>query len=267
MFWIFKKKTRKEKKFLKFITHLFPAIITGLVTRIVTRKRLKLAAKWSGRALLALFFVEIGFIWGLMPDWDEFSNGPIPKSRTIKKYEYLTMVDPSAPPLHWMPVDLKTLPSQISRAVVVAEDAKFYKHKGLDQDAIEKAIEYNLSKGRIVYGASTISQQTIKNLFLSHSKNPLRKLHEVILTYMMEQNVGKKRILEIYLNIAEFGQGVFGVEAASRYYFNKPARYLTLQEAIELAATLPAPTKHNPRTRTAFFIRHVNKISRHMGVH
>jgi len=251
MFWIFKKKTKKEKKFLNFFS----------------RKRLQFAAKWGGRALLALFFIEIGFIWGLMPDWDEFRNGPIPKSRTIKKYEYHTMVEPSSPPLRWIPVDLKTLPRYVSRAVVVAEDARFYKHKGLDQEAIEKAIEYNLSKGRIVYGASTISQQTIKNLFLSHSRNPLRKLHEVILTYMMEQNVGKKRILEIYLNIAEFGQGVFGVEAASRFYFNKPSRYLTLGEAVELAATLPAPSKSNPLTRTAFFIRHVNKISRHMGIH
>ena len=153
----------------------------------------------------------------------------------------------------------------MSRAAVVAEDARFYQHKGLDQEAIEKAIQYNLSKGRIVYGASTISQQTIKNLFLTHSRNPLRKLHEVILTYMMEHNVGKKRILEIYLNIAEFGKGIFGVDAAARYYFGKPARYLSLAEAIELAATLPAPTKHNPQTRTRFFHNKVNKISRHMG--
>lgn len=234
-------------------------------SRLLTLKRLKIAGRWSGRILLALFFVEIGFIWGLMPDWDEFSNGPVPKSRAIKKYEYLHSVDPSTPPLRWNPVDLSTLPKHVARAAVVAEDARFYQHKGLDQEAIQKAIEYNLSKGRIVYGASTISQQTIKNLFLTRSKNPLRKLHEVILTYMMEHNVGKKRILEIYLNIAEFGTGLFGIDAAARYYFGKPARYLSLAEAIELAATLPAPTKHNPQTRTRFFQSKVNKIARHMG--
>jgi monofunctional biosynthetic peptidoglycan transglycosylase len=233
--------------------------------KLITLKRLKTTARWSGRILLALFFVEIGFIWGLMPDWDEFADGPIPKSRAIKKYEYLHTVDPSTPRLHWNPVSLESLPKHVSRAVVVAEDSRFYQHKGLDQKAIEKAIEYNLSKGRIVYGASTISQQTIKNLFLTRSRNPLRKLHEVILTYMMEQNVGKKRILEIYLNIAEFGTGIFGVDAAAHYYFGKPARYLSMAESIELAATLPAPTKHNPRTRTRFFQRKVNKISRHMG--
>jgi len=247
MFWFWKKKDKKSSK-------------------LFTIKRAKLAAKWGGRVLLALFFVEIGFIWGLMPDWDEFSYGPIPKSRSIKNYEYLQKIDPLTPPLRWQPVDLEFLPKYLSRAVIVAEDSRFYQHKGLDQDAIEKAIEYNLSQGRIVYGASTISQQTIKNLFLSHSRNPLRKLHEVILTYMMERNVGKKRILEIYLNIAEFGKGIYGVEAASRFYFGKSARHLSVYEAVELAATLPAPVNHNPHTKTDFFQKRVNKISRHMGI-
>ena len=94
----------------------------------------------------------------------------------------------------------------------------------------------------------------------------MRKLHEVILTYMMEQNVGKKRILEIYLNIAEFGRGIYGVEAAAQYYFNKSARYLTVNESIELAASLPAPSKHNPETRTTFFQKRLRKITRHMGI-
>lgn len=250
MFWFLKKKDKKAKKAVK----------------IFTAKRLKLAAKWGGRTLLALIFIEIGFIWGLMPDWDEFRQGPIPKSRIIKNYQYLESIDPLTPHLHWQPVELSTLPKHVPRAAIVAEDARFYQHKGFDQEAIEKAIEYNLSKGKIVYGASTISQQTIKNLFLSTSRNPLRKLHEVILTYMMEYNVGKKRILEIYLNIAEFGKGIYGVEAAAQYYFNKPARYLSINEAIELAASLPAPTKHNPETRTTFFQRRVSKITRHMGL-
>lgn len=250
MFWFFKKKDKKTKKSLK----------------IFTVKRLKLAGRWGGRILLALVLIEVGFIWGLMPDWEEFRHGPIPKSRIIKNYQYLESIDPLTPPLRWEPVSLSSLPKHVPRAAVVAEDARFYQHKGLDQEAIEKAIEYNLSKGRIVYGASTISQQTIKNLFLSTSRNPLRKLHEVILTYMMEHNVGKKRILEIYLNIAEFGTGIYGVEAAAQYYFNRPARYLTVYQAIELAASLPAPSKHNPETRTKFFLRRVAKITRHMGL-
>ena len=250
MFWFLKRKDKKAKKTLK----------------IFTVKRMKLATKWGGRTLIALLLIEIGFIWGLMPDWEEFRRGPIPKSRLIKNYQYLESIDPLTRPLRWHPVALSTLPKHVSRAAVVAEDARFYQHKGLDQEAIQKAIEYNLSKGRIVYGASTISQQTIKNLFLSTSRNPLRKLHEVILTYMMEHNVGKKRILEIYLNIAEFGTGIYGVEAASRYYFGKPASKMSVIEAVELAASLPAPTKHNPETRTTFFLKRAGKIARHMGI-
>lgn len=250
MFWFLKKKDKKQKKAAKFFTV----------------KRIKLATKWGGRTLIALILIEIGFIWGLMPDWEEFRRGPIPKSRLIKNYQYLETIDPMTRPLRWRPVNLSALPRHVPRAAVVAEDARFYQHKGLDQEAIEKAIEYNLSKGRIVYGASTISQQTIKNLFLSTSRNPLRKLHEIILTYMMEYNVGKKRILEIYLNIAEFGEGIYGVEAASLYYFGKTARKISVIEAVELAASLPAPKKHNPRTRTPFFLKRAAKIARHMGI-
>ena len=227
---------------------------------------MKFAGKWSLRLLVALIFVEIGFIWGLMPDWDEFKYGPVPKSRAIKQYEYLRNVKSNYPRLRWQPVELEQMPRFITRAVVVAEDARFYQHKGLDQEAIKQAIEYNLEKGRVVYGASTISQQTIKNLFLSSSRNPLRKLHELILTTLMERNVGKKRILEIYLNVAEFGKGVYGVEAASRYYFDKPVKWLSYNEAIELAATLPAPVKHNPKSRTRFFLNRKSKIARHMGL-
>ncbi|NOZ53757.1 MAG: monofunctional biosynthetic peptidoglycan transglycosylase [Gammaproteobacteria bacterium] len=233
---------------------------------MLTIKRFKLAARWGIRILAALLLIEIGFIWGLMPDWDEFAYGPVPKSRAIKKYEYLQTTQEDYAQLKWQPITLKSLPKHLVRAVIVAEDARFYQHKGLDQEALKKALEYNLSQRRIVYGASTISQQTIKNLFLSPSRNPLRKLHEIILTYLMEQNVGKQRILEIYLNSAEFGVGIYGVEAASQYYFRKSAKYLTPLESVELAASLPAPKNHNPETRTRFFIKKIAKIRRHLQI-
>ncbi|MDH5326540.1 MAG: monofunctional biosynthetic peptidoglycan transglycosylase [Gammaproteobacteria bacterium] len=216
--------------------------------------------------LLALLLVETGFVLGLMPDWEQFIHGPIQKSRIIMDYEYLQTQNKGWPSLQWNPIPLSKIPKTMLRSVVVAEDSRFYKHDGFDEEAFQKAMEYNLRKGRFVYGASTISQQTVKNLFLTTSKSPLRKLHEAIITWAMEKNVGKKRILEIYLNIAEFGRGVYGVDAAARYYFGKPAGKLTQQEAIELAATLPAPVKHNPRTRTAFFKKHRDKIQRNLGV-
>jgi monofunctional biosynthetic peptidoglycan transglycosylase len=220
--------------------------------------------KWSGVFLVALLLIEIGYVWGLMPDWDQFIHGPIQKSRIIQQYEYDQTLHEDWPPLRWHPVPMFMIPQHLTRAVIVAEDSRFYQHKGFDADAIKRAIEYNLSKGRIVYGASTISQQTVKNFFLTTSRNPLRKLHEAILTYAMEKNVGKERILEIYLNIAEFGRGVYGVEAASRYYFHKSVSELNQWESLELAATLPGPVKHNPNTRTDFFQKHRAKILRHL---
>jgi monofunctional biosynthetic peptidoglycan transglycosylase len=149
------------------------------------------------------------------------------------------------------------------RAAIAAEDSRFYQHEGVDFDALKEAMEYNLSEQRMAYGASTISQQTVKNIFLSPSRNPLRKWHEFLLTLGMERNLTKKRILEHYLNLAEFGKGIYGVEAAARYYWGIPAYRLTSRQAIELAATLPSPVKNNPRTRTKSFQKRVKRIRRY----
>ena len=124
-------------------------------------------------------------------------------------------------------------------------------------------MEYNLSRKKLVYGASTISQQTVKNIFLSPSRNPLRKWHELVLTIGMERNLSKERILEQYLNVAEFGRGLYGVDAAARYYWGIPASALTSSQAVELAAPLPSPTRNNPKTRTRSFQNRVKKIRRY----
>lgn len=126
-------------------------------------------------------------------------------------------------------------------------------------------MDHNIEKLEMKYGASTISQQTVKNMFFSASRDPLRKWHELIFTISMEFFVPKKRILETYLNIAEFGPGIYGVEAASRRYWGIPASKLSPRQATELAATLPSPKKHNPQTRSRYFKRRANKIQRHMN--
>lgn len=248
--------------FLSWIRKLKQDIDQGIPNRL---RRYSLYLKWALRLAFALIFVEIGYIWGLMPDWDQFSHGPIQKSRLIMQYEFKQNQQADLPQLRWYPVAIEIMPEHLARAVVVAEDSRFYSHQGFDQAAIERAIEYNLSKGKFAYGASTLSQQTIKNILLNPSKNPLRKLHEAILTYAMEQSVGKQRILEMYLNIAEFGRGIFGVDAAARHYFYKSVRELTIYESIELAATLPSPRNNNPKTRTKQFLKHRNKIRSHLG--
>ncbi len=149
------------------------------------------------------------------------------------------------------------------RALIVAEDSRFYSHAGIDMEALKSAMEYNMSEKRFVYGGSTISQQTVKNIFLSASRNPLRKWHELLLTMDMERNLSKKRILELYLNVAEFGRGIYGVEAAARHYWGISAANLSVKQSIQLAATLPSPVAHNPSTRTKTFNRRVKKISRY----
>ncbi len=159
---------------------------------------------------------------------------------------------------------MQQIPAHMQRAVVVAEDSRFYWHAGFDLIAFKEAMDNNMTEGRFAFGGSTISQQTVKNIFLSSSRNPLRKWHELIITWGMEKNLSKKRILELYLNIAEFGRGVYGVEAAARHYWGIPARRLSIIQAAELAATLPSPRKNNPRTRTKAFERRVEKILRWM---
>lgn len=155
------------------------------------------------------------------------------------------------------------------RAVVSAEDAKFMSHNGFDWKAIEQAKRYNeLHKGKKVRGASTISMQTAKNVFLTHSRNYIRKGLEAYFTVLIEALWGKKRILEVYANVVEFGEGLYGVEAASKKFFNKSAKDLTKQESALLAAVLPNPRRWSPaqptdyiRKRQSFIMGRMNSVA------
>jgi monofunctional biosynthetic peptidoglycan transglycosylase len=143
-------------------------------------------------------------------------------------------------------VPLSKISPYAAKAVLIAEDDKFYSHEGFDFEAMQKAVEKDIKLGKLKYGGSTISQQLAKNLFLSPTKNPLRKIKEAILTWRIENNLSKRRILELYLNVAEWGDGIFGIEAASRHYFGKSAAELAPMEAARLAVVLPNPLKLNP---------------------
>jgi monofunctional biosynthetic peptidoglycan transglycosylase len=138
-------------------------------------------------------------------------------------------------------VDYNRVSVQLKRAVIAAEDSRFLAHEGFDWEGIEKAVEKNLKKGRIVAGGSTISQQLAKNLFLSASRNPLRKIQEAVITVMIEAFWSKRRILEVYLNVIEWGNGIFGAEAASRRYFKTSAGAIGSDQAAMLAAMIPNP--------------------------
>ncbi len=225
---------------------------------VVTR-----ALRWGWRLLPILIMMDIGYLIGIWPDWEMYSDGPVQRSSFIRSYEFELHRHADWPKLRWNPVSIERIPESMVRAVIVAEDARFYEHEGVDIDALKEAMEHNLSEKRLVYGASTISQQTVKNIFLNPSRNPLRKWHELLLTLGMDRNLSKKRILEHYLNVAEFGRGIYGVDAAARYYWGIPASKLTNRHAIELAATLPSPVRNNPKTRTQSFQNRVKKIRRY----
>ena len=229
-------------------------------------ERIKRVLRWTGRVAVVVFLMDMGYLVGVWPDWELYSEGPIQPSSFVRTYIFEQYRHRDWPDLQWEPVSIDTLPRHVVRAFVVAEDARFYQHNGFDTEALKAAMEYNLSEKRIVYGASTISQQTVKNVFLSPSRNPLRKWHEVVMTWGMERNLSKKRILELYLNVAEFGRGVYGVEAAARHYWGISASRLSETQAVELAASLPAPVNHNPKTRTDFFVKRTKKLKRFLGL-
>jgi monofunctional biosynthetic peptidoglycan transglycosylase len=157
-------------------------------------------------------------------------------------------------------VSLDQMSRHIPRAVIAAEDSRFCEHRGFDLEAIEKAMERN-QKGKKLRGGSTISQQTAKNAFLWPGRTYVRKGLEAWFTVLIEFLWGKPRIMEVYLNIAEFGRGVFGVEAASRHYFDKSAKNLTRAEAARLAAILPQPIKRDAASPGRYTRRYANRIA------
>ncbi len=145
----------------------------------------------------------------------------------------------------WVPYS--AISPYLVKAVLIGEDDKFWQHEGFDYEAIQKALEKDIKAKKFKLGGSTITQQLAKNLYLTPSKNPLRKIREAIITWRMERTLTKKRILEIYLNVAEWGdRGIFGIEAAARSYYGKSASALGPEEAARLAAILPNPRKFNP---------------------
>ena len=135
-----------------------------------------------GVVLVALDLFYLMHIW---PDWKAFSHGAVDRSRFIASYVERRRHDTSLPPLRWVQIKLESVSPHMQRAVVVAEDARFYWHNGIDVIAFREAMDYNLEKGKLKYGGSTLSQQTVKNMFLSPSRNPLRKWHELVLTLGM----------------------------------------------------------------------------------
>jgi len=163
----------------------------------------------------------------------------------------------------WIPY--QSISPHLVRAVLIGEDIRFFRHSGIDWIGVRLALEKNWEEKRFVRGGSSITQQLAKNLFLSPARNPLRKLHEMLIAWEMEQILGKRRILEIYLNVIEWGDGIYGAEAAAHHYFGISASSLDPDQAVFLSAIIPAPLKgYSANHYTSYIRTRINMIGERM---
>ncbi|HYG62030.1 MAG TPA: monofunctional biosynthetic peptidoglycan transglycosylase [Thermoanaerobaculia bacterium] len=167
--------------------------------------------------------------------------------------------------VEWKWVPYRRISSNLKRAVIVSEDIEFFSHDGFSRRETRAALEDAWEEKKLPRGASTITQQLAKNLWLSPSRNPVRKVKEAILTRQLEEHLSKRRILEIYLNVVELGPGIYGAEAATRHYFGKSAASLTTRQAAELAAVLPRPKSWHPGSKSKSYQSKVRSIQRRMA--
>jgi monofunctional glycosyltransferase len=194
--------------------------------------------------------------------WWKYEN-PTSTRFMREQHAALRLKDPIARIDHrWVPYE--RISPHLKRAVIAAEDARFNDHEGVDWAAIEQAFERNRDRGRVTHGGSTITMQLAKNLFLTGERSYLRKAQEVVLAYMLETVLDKRRILEIYLNVAEWGVGIFGCEAAAQRHFDTSADRLGPQEAARLAAMLPQPRHFHRNPTSEVLDRRAAMISRWM---
>jgi monofunctional biosynthetic peptidoglycan transglycosylase len=220
------------------------------------KKAARLAA-WLALAGAAIFLaVQLSFLARVW--WWRDHN---PESTAFMKQRLAVMREknPSAR-LHQAWVPYTRISIHLKRAVVAAEDAKFVDHEGFDWEAIEKAAEKNRQRKHVVVGGSTISQQLAKNLFLSGARTPWRKGQEALITVMIEHVMDKRRILEVYLNVIEWGDGIFGAEAAARHYYNASAASLGPEPSARLAAMVPNPRFYDAHRTTSWLSRKTQLI-------
>jgi monofunctional biosynthetic peptidoglycan transglycosylase len=212
--------------------------------------RLSALGRWAARVALLAGAIFVAYelsilariVWwrGHNPESTAFMQARLDKMREKR---------PEAKLKHqWVPY--ARISPNLKRAVIAAEDAKFSDHEGFDWEAMQKAWEKNQQRGKVVAGGSTISQQLAKNLFLSGERTPWRKAQEAMITVMLENAMDKRRILEIYLNVIEWGDGVFGAEAAARHYFGTSAASLGAEQAARMAAMVPSPRFYDRNRKT-----------------
>jgi len=253
-----KNRKRRSSGLFKSAKKLFNLVLSFYIPKEVTSK---LGWAWFGSSRIGAPILA-----GLLGVILLFSTVPVPYSAYMVQQKIGHLFDNKPYEIKKKWVSLDKISWQMQMAVIASEDQKFESHFGIDLNAIQIALQNN-AKSKKVRGGSTISQQTVKNMFLWPGQSWIRKGIELPMTLVVENVWGKARILEVYLNVAEFGDGIFGVEAAARHFFNKSANQLSLQEAALLAASLPNPqvyrvNKPGPtmRKRQAWIMRQVNNL-------
>lgn len=214
--------------------------------------------KWLGIAIVVYqLWIFLHICWWV-------NHNPSTSAFMEDRLEVLQEDNPDAVLKHkW--VDYKNISPNLKRALIAAEDAKFVDHEGFDWEGIQKAYEKNRKKGKVVAGGSTISQQLAKNLFLSTKRTPWRKAEEAMITVMLEATMSKRRIFEIYLNVIEWGNGIFGAEAAAKYYYHTSAKNLSTDQAAKLAAMVPNPRYYDKHRQAKGLMRKTAIIQARMN--
>jgi monofunctional biosynthetic peptidoglycan transglycosylase len=235
------------------------------VRKFLPRVRARRIARWVALPA-ALAFCYLCYIYLTLPDVRALatSNPSTTAFMELRKREAQEAGRQLNVRHRWVPYT--QIANTLRRAVVVTEDSAFFDHEGVDIKELRASLEANWEEGRFTRGGSTITQQLAKNLYLSPSKDPIRKLKELLITRRLEAALPKRRILEIYLNVIEWGDGVFGAEAASRVYFGKPASSLSADEAALLAGAIINPREHSPARPTRRLLRRQQIIVRRMGI-
>lgn len=228
------------------------------------RRRRRLIRGIGYGALLVLAAFVLVQLWFLAQVWYWADHNPRNTAFMRARLEAMREHDPRARLTYrWIPY--RRISQHLKRAVVAAEDAKFMSHGGFDWEEMQKALERNVREGEIVRGGSTITQQLAKNLFLSGERTWWRKAQEALITLMLELLMSKRRILELYLNVIEWGDGIFGAEAAARHHFGESAASLDAEQAARLAAMVPSPRRYLPGSYTPYLAQRTATILARMN--
>lgn len=222
---------------------------------------------WLARVALLVAAALAGFVgfqWATWPDVAALAKADPETTTFIERYRARQRAAGKSDRVAWTKVPGRRIAPALKVAVLVAEDIDFFSHRGFAAGELEVAIAEAWERKELPRGASTITQQLAKNLWLSPSRNPWRKAKEALLTRQLERTLGKPRILELYLNVVELGPGLYGAEAAARRYFGKSAGALSDREAAALAAALPKPSTWHPGSESRAYRRRVETVLRRM---